>query len=98
MTRKYLTYFKDHYKLISSLIWISILIIFWQNIYHNSNILLNDINENRAVLKSLFFLQGLSFALPVIALKGLKKSLVITILFTGLTQKKKLLIQSFLPH
>ena len=69
MTRKYLTYFKTHYKLISSLIWISILIIFWQNIYHSSTILLNDINENRAVLKSLFFLQGLSFALPVIAIK-----------------------------
>lgn len=73
MTRNYFSVIKTHYKLISSLIWISILIIFWENIYQSSTVILNDISENIFVLKFLFFLQALSFALPVIALKGFKR-------------------------
>ncbi len=73
MTRNYFSIIKTHYKLISSLIWISILVIFWQTIYHCSNIILSDISENIIILKSLFFLQVSSFALPVITLKGFKK-------------------------
>ncbi len=68
-----LAIFKKYYEPISSSIWFLILVIYSHSIYYSSKIIIDDLTKNKFILTFLFILQGISFALPVMSLKILKK-------------------------